>query len=234
MKTKEVNDLQRESSKQYLEMAEYRDQCKLLAMKYNELKEAYERAKTEREQLILKNKDLCAFIEQDQSQACKDIQKLNEANAQLLQKLERTEVKYSFMRDNFNSRVNEAKYWKEEYEKQRKWAQDYKQMHDELMASHERERSRDKQGKENGQRKRAKQEDALGAVLHWEHEESKKQIQEIATKLSSICGLELDRRNLVLQLDRVGEKISGLMMLEEENKMLRAKNKLLADQRHSE
>lgn len=66
-------------------------------MKYKQLKEINERLKIEKDQLALKNKDLYEFIEKDQSQSCRDIQKLNDCNAQLLQKIQRAEQKQNYL-----------------------------------------------------------------------------------------------------------------------------------------
>lgn len=69
----------------------------------------------------------------------------------------------------------------------------------------------------------------INSLNSWEYLESKRQIGDIANRLGQICGIDVSENNLILKMDEIGEKIRELRMLKEDNKSLRAKNKILTE-----
>lgn len=91
-------------------------------MKYNEIKEMNEKLKIDKDRIAMRYKDLQKAINEDQTESFRTINKLNEAIAQLEYKETQLEEKISYMNIEFVNKVNELKYWKGEYEKQKKWS----------------------------------------------------------------------------------------------------------------
>jgi hypothetical protein len=140
LKEKELGTLQTENAKQYMEWVEAHESSRLFGLKYGELKVQVHKLQEEKQKLGMRHRDLQNLVNEEQTESCKTINKLNEAIAQLEFKGQQLEKKIGYMNIEFVSKVNEVKYWKGECEKQKKWAEEFKRMQEQFLEGQRRER----------------------------------------------------------------------------------------------